>query len=191
MKNPWQKLSEEVVYDSPWIKVHHEEVLTPGKTNGIYGWVEFKHIAVGCIPIDEEGNTILVGQYRYPNKEYSWEIPEGGAKKSEAPLEGMKRELQEETGLYAAEYILIQELRLSNSATDEIAYLYLATGLAEAQGIPDDTEELQLKKVPVHKAIEMVLNGIITDAMSVAALLKLNHLLKTNVAIPNTPFGNE
>ncbi len=191
MENPWRKQSEKITYDSPWIKVHHEEVITPANTQGIYGWVEFKHIAVGCIPIDADGNTVLVGQYRYPNKEYSWEIPEGGAKKSEEPLEGMKRELQEETGIIADQYTLIQELRLSNSATDEIAYLYIATDLSDVATSPDDTEELQLKKVSVHEAIKMVLNGVITDAMSVAALLKLNHLLQTNMVIPNTPFTNE
>lgn len=191
MENPWKKVSEEIVYDSPWIAVHHEQVITPNNTTGIYGWVEFKHIAVGCIPIDAQGYTTLVGQYRYPNKEYSWEIPEGGARKNEEPLTGMKRELQEETGLSADWFSCIQELRLSNSASDEIAYLYLATGLHLGESKPEDTEELTTKHLPVTEAIEMVLNGTIKDAMSVAALLKLNQLIQQKTPIPNTPFNGQ
>jgi hypothetical protein len=64
-KNPWKSLSKEIVYDNNWISVTHEEVVTPTGTNGIYGKVHFKNYAIGVIPIDADGNTWLVGQYRY------------------------------------------------------------------------------------------------------------------------------
>ena len=64
-KNPWQSLSKEIVYDNKWISVSHEEVTTPTGTNGIYGKVHFKNYAIGIIPIDIDGNTYLVGQFRY------------------------------------------------------------------------------------------------------------------------------
>lgn len=176
--NPWQTIDKQIIYDSPWIIVHHHDVITPTGTKGIYGYVEFKHIAVGIIPIDKDGNTWLVGQYRYPNKEFTWEIPEGGAKKTELPVEGAKRELLEECGISAKNWEMICEMRLSNSASDEIAYLFVATDLDFTAATPDETEDLIVKKVTFQKAYEMVMSGEITDSMSIAGILKYAHLLK-------------
>ena len=98
-KNPWQSLSKQMVYENKWIAVSHEEVITPTGTNGIYGKVHFKNYAIGIIPIDTDGNTYLVGQYRYAINEYSWEIPEGGGLLEHDILDAAKRELIEEVGL--------------------------------------------------------------------------------------------
>ena len=180
MKNPWKSKSKQEVYQSPWIQVYHEEVITPNNTDGVYGWIHYKHLAVGVVPIDHEGNTWLVGQYRYPHKEYTWEIPEGGGRMDEDPIQAVSRELLEETGLIANKYTEIQRLQLSNSASDETAILYLATELEQHKPQPDETEKLEVRKVHINEAISMVLDGRITDAMSVAALLKVNHLIQTN-----------
>jgi len=188
MKNPWQSLTHEEVYDSPWITVHHEQVITPGGTNGVYGWVHYKHIALGVIPIDQEGYTWLVGQYRYPGKYYSWEIPEGGGKMTEKPLDAIARELKEETGLTANQYEHLITMHLSNSVSDEVAHIYLATDLTIGESMPEDTEELVLKRLPIQEAIAMVHRGEITDAMSVGGLLKVEHYISSNHFISNTPF---
>ncbi len=180
MKNPWKSKSKQTVYNSPWIQVFHEDVITPNDTDGIYGWVHYKHLAVGVVPIDHEGNTWLVGQFRYPHKEYTWEIPEGGGRMDEDPVEAISRELLEETGLKAKHYREIQRLQLSNSASDETAILYVATNLEQFESQPDETELLEIKKLPVTEAIQMVINGEITDAMSVAALLKVHILLQAD-----------
>ncbi len=70
--------SRREVYDNRWIRVTHHEVLTPAGEAGIYGTIHYKNLAVGIVPVDEEGHTYLVGQHRFPFDEYSWEIPEGG-----------------------------------------------------------------------------------------------------------------
>ena len=170
-KNPWQTLSSAVSYENPWLSIRHEEVLTPAGTPGIYGVVHFKNKAVGVIPLDEAGNTWLVGQHRYPLDEYSWEIPEGGCPLGTDPLESAKRELKEETGLEASRWTKIARIHTSNSATDEEGFLYIAEGLTEGDHEPEDTEDLRLWKLPLAEAVGMVMNSRITDALSVSGLL--------------------
>lgn len=177
---PWTKLSSKTVYDNPWIKVSHEEVLNPNGGEGIYGKIHFKNRAIGIIPIDAEGYTWLVGQHRYPLNTYTWEIPEGGGPFESTPLEAAQRELLEETGLVADEWNLIQEMQLSNSVSDEVGFIYTAEGLTQKAPCPEETEQLTLKRIPIEEAINMVLNGEITDSLSVAGLLKLHVMRSKN-----------
>lgn len=170
MENPWKKLSQRTVYDNPWIKVQQDEVIMPNGQPGIYGVVHFKNRAIGVLPIDADGSIHLVGQFRYTLGCYSWEIPEGGCPEDEAPLEGAKRELLEETGLQAAEWRLLGKAHLSNSVTDEEAIWYLATDLTCGDAQPEATEKLSHKRVPFEKALEMIENGEITDALSILAI---------------------
>ncbi|MEZ4749476.1 MAG: NUDIX hydrolase [Bdellovibrionota bacterium] len=176
-RNPWKTLSTKTHYDNPWIRVDEHQVLNAADKPAIYGTVHFKNLALGIVPIDNEGNTYLVGQFRYPLDQYSWEIPEGGGALEIEPLVSAKRELKEETGITATEWKVIQELHLSNSATDERAIIYLATGLRFGDSAPEEDEALTVKKLPLKKAYEMVLNGEITDAISVVALLRAQSLM--------------
>ena len=172
--NPWKTLSSRQVYDNAWIQLTEHEVLNPAGGKGIYGKVHFKNKAVGIIPVDREGNTWLVGQYRYTLNAYSWEIPEGGCPLDIEPLEAARRELKEETGLTANRWQLIMRLHTSNSVTDEEGFIFLAEELSEGTSSPEETEaDLVVKKISLQEAITMVLNGEITDSMSVAGLLKL------------------
>ncbi|MCB9255362.1 MAG: NUDIX hydrolase [Bdellovibrionaceae bacterium] len=175
--NPWKTLSTKTQYENPWIRVEEHQVINAANKPGIYGTVHFKNLALGIVPVDNEGNTYLVGQYRYPLKQYSWEIPEGGGALEIEPLVSAQRELKEETGITAMEWRLIQEMHLSNSATDERALIYLATGLHFGDSAPEEDEALTVKKLPLKKATEMVLNGEITDAISVVALLRASALM--------------
>jgi len=175
--NPWKIVSEEKVYDNNWISVVHHEVLNPSGLPGIYGKVHFKNQAVGVVPVDDEGNTWLVGQYRFPINAYSWEIPEGGSPDGTDPLASAKRELLEETGLVAKEWALLLTMHLSNSVSDELAYLYIAKDLEQHNPEPEETEQLELRKLPLAEAFRMVDEGLITDSMSVVALLKVKSLL--------------
>jgi len=176
-KNPWKTTSSKVVYSNSWIDVIHNEIINPSGNEGIYGKVHFKNLAVGVIPLDEYYNTWIIGQFRYTLNDYSWEIPEGGSPKDSTPLESAKRELQEEAGITADEWIKIMELHTSNSVTDEIAYLYVARSLNIGQAEPEETEDLKLQKIPFNDLFEMVMSGQITDAMSVSAILKTKILI--------------
>jgi 8-oxo-dGTP pyrophosphatase MutT (NUDIX family) len=177
LHNPWQVLSEKKVYENPWIKLTEFDVINPSGGKGIYGKVHFKAIAVGAFPLDENLNTWLVGQYRFPLDQYSWEIPEGGGAFGIDPVESAKRELIEETGLVATEWTKIVDMHLSNSVSDEYAVIYLARNLSQHTASPEETEQLQVKKLPFSAAYQMVERGEITDAMSVAAILKVKLML--------------
>lgn len=171
-KNTWKKLSTQVVYENPWIEVEHHEVLNPSGGNGIYGQVNFKNIAIGIIPVDNELNTWLVGQFRFPIEEYSWEIPEGGCPLGEDILEAAKRELKEETGFSAEKYTMIAKIHTSNSVCREVGYIFLAENLTQGDSEPEETEDLQIKKVSLKEAFDLVMNNQITDSLSVAGIMK-------------------
>jgi len=173
-ENPWKTLSTQPVYNNDWIKVEEHQVINPGGTAGIYGKVSFKNQAVGIIPVDEDGNTWLVGQYRYTLNEWSWEIPMGGSPKKEDTQKTALRELEEETGLVAGKLTEVLRLHPSNSITDEKGFVYLATDLRKGKQQLEDTEkDIQVKKLTLDEAVGMAQNGEITDAISVAGLLHL------------------
>jgi 8-oxo-dGTP pyrophosphatase MutT (NUDIX family) len=175
--NPWQTLSSEVKYHNPWISVREDQVVNPGGGHGIYGVVSMKNKAIGIIPLDADGNTWLVGQYRYALNEYSWEIPMGGGPVERDTLESAKRELKEETGLLAARWTRIARLHTSNSVTDEEGFVFLAEDLTQSDVEPEETEDLRLWKLPLAEAVRMCMTDRITDAISVAGLLKAERVL--------------
>lgn len=170
--NPWEFKSSKDIYENPWIKVVEDQVIRPNKSEGIYGKIHFKNKAIGIIPLDDELNTWLVGQYRYTLNEYSWEIPTGGVPLDENTLDGAKRELKEETGLMAKKWTNLLKIHTSNSVTDEYGYLFLAEDLSQGEMDWDETEELQIKKLPLKKAMNMVMDNRITDSLSIAGILK-------------------
>lgn len=176
-ENPWKTQSVKTVYENPWIKLEEHQVITPAGKEGIYGKVHFKNRAMAIVPIDQDGNTWLVGQFRYTLDEYSWEIPMGGGPIDQDLLESAKRELKEETGLSASKWTELMKIHTSNSVTDEWGLIYLAEDLSEGETEFEDTEVLQIKKLPFQEALDMVMKGEITDSISVAGLLKAARIL--------------
>lgn len=172
--NPWKTLQSKKIYDNAWISLQEDQIINPAGKPGIYGKVCFKTQAVGIIPVDDENNTWLVGQFRYTLNEWSWEIPMGGSPLGEDCRQTALRELEEETGLIAQNIQQILRLHTSNSITDEQGYVFLARNLKQGQQQLEDTEQgLQVKKLPLTDAITMAKDGRITDAISVAGLLLL------------------
>lgn len=171
--SPWTTQTTKVAYENPWLRVEHREVITPGGGDGIYGLVHFKNQAIGIVPVDDEGYTYLVGQWRYPLNAYHWEIPEGGCPVGEDTLATARRELKEETGLVASRWEKLLDFHLSNSVTDEYGVAYYATGLTQEEAEPEETEELLIKRIPLEEAIRMVMDGEITDALSILALQRV------------------
>jgi 8-oxo-dGTP pyrophosphatase MutT (NUDIX family) len=177
MENPWKTKSKAVIYQNPWIKLEEHQVVIPSGKDGIYGKVIFKNKALAIIPVDEELNTWLVGQFRYTLNEYSWEIPMGGGPLEMDILDSAKRELREETGLSAKKWTQIMRIHTSNSVTDEEGFIFLAEELTEGETEFEETEQLQIIKLPLKEAIQKVMNGEITDAISIAGLLKVARIL--------------
>lgn len=180
MDNPWKTKSSELKYENPWISVTEHQVLNAAGNDGIYGTVHFKNIAIGIIPLDENNNTWLVGQYRYPLNQYSWEICEGGGKMGVDTLDSAKRELMEELGIKATEWIKLLDMHLSNSVSDEVGIIYIARNLSYFNPEPEEDEVLSIKKISFNEAYEMVMKGEITDSLSVAGILKTKILLDSN-----------
>lgn len=171
--SPWTIVASREVYSNAWITVVEHDVIRPDGQPGIYGIVG-SSLAVGVVPVTDEGNIVLVGQWRVPFDAWSWEIPEGAADPGEDGLTAIKRELQEETGYVARDWARLgPTVQLSNSHTSEEADVYVARGLTQVGASPDGDEVLEVIEVPVETALDMVDRGEIADSITVIALLRL------------------
>jgi 8-oxo-dGTP pyrophosphatase MutT (NUDIX family) len=169
----WKRLDRKLIYDNPWITLFEDQVINPGGGQNMYGLVHFKGKAIAIVPLDDEGNTWIVGQDRYTLGEYSWEVPMGASDEGEDPLDTAHRELREETGLTAAKMTRIMRMHTSNSVTDEEGFVFVAEGLTEGDTAFDEMEVLEVRKLPLTDVVEMIRNQEMTDAISVAAILRV------------------
>lgn len=177
-KSPWQTVSSRYPYENAWMRIREDQVVRPDGAPGIYGVVETMR-AAGVVALTRDHEVVLVGQYRYPTKVYSWEIVEGGTRPHEHPIDAVRRELREEAGLAAKHFMLLgPEMHLSNALTDERAFLYLAWELSETAADPEGTEVLDVQRVPLRAALGMVRRGEIVDAMSIVAIERAARLLE-------------
>jgi 8-oxo-dGTP pyrophosphatase MutT (NUDIX family) len=172
----WQSQTKALEFESPWISVERHQVLAPTGNVAQYGLVRFANRAVGVLPLHADGTVTLIGQMRFSFDAYSWEMPEGGVPWHENAALGARRELMEETGLLAENLVEILNFDLSNSVTDEVAICFLATGLTNGPSCPDDTERLEVKRIPFKQVMASVINGEIRDSLTVATVLKVHYM---------------
>lgn len=172
-RDPWTRFEQRTEFENNWFSVQTQDCLTPGGTPATYGWVQFKNRAVGIIPLHDDGTITLVGQYRYPLKRYSWELPEGGCPQGREMITAAQMELSEETGLRADTLTPFLEFHTSNSITDEWGQVFLARGLSQGKAHPEDSEALRLRRVSLQTLLDEIETGKITDAITIMAAHKL------------------
>lgn len=173
----WTPVAQKIVYDNPWIKVTEYQVLDPSGASGIYGLVHFKRRTVAVIAINEDAEVYLVGQTRFPIGRFEYEIPAGGLDQEETLEQAARREFEEETGITARHLKPLQVIHPSNGITDEESTIFLAWGLESGTLAQESTEDIEIRLVPLTEAFELVANGELSDAPSVAGLLRLQVML--------------
>jgi ADP-ribose diphosphatase len=176
---PWERRRRRVVYENAWIEVYDDEVVQPDGEPSVYGVVHPKFLAVGIVALDAEGAVVLVGQHRYTLDLFTWGIPGGGVPSDEDPLDGAKRELAEETGVTATDWLELARFTLSNSITDGRGMVFLATGLSDGVPQRDGAEaDMETRRLPFDEALELVDSGEIHDVFSQVGLLAANRHLR-------------
>ena len=168
---PWEVCSKSVAFDNPWLTIFDHKVIHPDGSDGEYGVVHFKNAAIGILPFDKNGDIYLVGQHRFPHDKYSWELPEGGGAHDIDLVESAKRELEEETGQKAEFFAPLVAFDISNSVTDERAVCFYAWDLSAGNAAPDASEALALRAVKFPELLAMVMNGEISDSLTMMMTL--------------------
>jgi len=172
-KGKWKTVSSTFIYGNKWFTVREDQIVRPDGQAGTYSVVSAARLATGILPLWPDGSLTLVGQYRYPLSEYSWEIPEGGGPLDADPLEIGRQELREETGIEAAGWEYLGRMHTSNCFVDEVCHLFLATDLTQSIAHPDPEEFIRTQRVSFDEAIRMAYDGRITDAISIGGIFRL------------------
>ena len=176
------KLSEKTltsknIYDGRVIKYYLDTVELP---DGNTAERETVHHPGGvCVAALDDGNNLFfVRQFRYPYKEITLELPAGKLEKGGTPLENGKRELKEETGCEGYSFISLGQLYPSTGYTNEIIHLYACRIKSVGEQRPDFDEFLDVEKIHIDKALELILNNQLPDAKTQVAVLKLAEFLR-------------
>ncbi len=178
MHNPWKTLGHRWIYTNPWLRVREDSVVRPDGTIGIYSVVVMRP-SVGVVALDSSRNVALVEQWRYTLERLSLEIPTGGSEEFDKNLEqAARRELFEETGLSGGSWSSLGKIDNSSGITNEVAHLFLASEVIQNAYEPQLNEPVSLVWAPLKQAVGWAVDGSISESVSVAALLRADHLLR-------------
>ncbi|MCW5737416.1 MAG: NUDIX hydrolase [Enhydrobacter sp.] len=172
--NPWIALRKETRFECPYFSVRVDSVSLGGGPERAYNSIRMKTYGVLTVPIDEEGCTTLIGQYRYVLDRYTWEVPGGGARSGLSDIDSAKAELSEETGLRADHWLQLFNASTSPGIADEFSPGFVAWGLHHGDPHPDPQERLSRRRVPFGAAIDMALAGEIASMSGIALLLSIH-----------------
>jgi ADP-ribose pyrophosphatase len=177
----WQTLRTRVAYENPFMIVHEDQAINPAGKEVIYGYIDSKSDSVYVVPIDHEGNTYIVNQYRYTIKQDTWECVAGRVD-NDGVHAAAKRELLEETGLAAQELILIGTVQVANGMTTFKSHFFIAKNLQKITEKLDEHDGiLGAKKLPLKNVVDMILKGDIQCSQSIAAFLMAHTYLQRKV----------
>ena len=161
------------VYKNPWIRVHEDHILRPNGKEGLYGIVEYSG-GVTTVALNDKNEIYLVKEYHYAVDEDGITLPGGGIDTGEVPLAAAKRELLEESGVVAKEWVELGSAQPSPMIMNNTEHLFLAVGAEVKAG---HEEEFTLLTVPFGEAVQMVMDSKIKHAASCIAILKAKEFL--------------
>jgi ADP-ribose pyrophosphatase len=167
----WKTLGRSYLYRNPWCAFRVDEVVLPGGTQIEYGVLESKGFAA-VVPVTDDGNVVLVRQWRQPLETFTLELPSGGVDEGEDPEEAAGRELLEETGYQATDLEHLLSAHTSTGRTNEVCHLFRCWAIRDPEGPrPEPTEFIRVVELPLEEALGKVSSGGITDAATVLGLL--------------------
>jgi len=136
--------------------------------------------STGIVPVDEDGRVVMIRQYRHPVGEYLLEIPAGTTDQGENPLACARRELEEETGLVAGEFIEIANVHILPSYSDECIHVYLARNFTRTRQNLDSDEIIEIERYTMDDLMQMIDDGEITDALTILSIQHARRYLRQN-----------
>ena len=170
-----QMISSERVFDGRIVRVRTDAVLLANGRNATREVVEHRPSVV-VVPIDADGNAVLVRQYRYPAEQVLLEAPAGVVEESETPDDCAIRELQEEIGFSSRDLRALGGFWMSPGYCTEFMYAYLAKDLVSSRLEADADESIEVARVPISRVSRLIRLGEIQDAKTIAALLMAVYL---------------
>jgi len=173
-----QKISSKEIYDGVLLHIFSDEVRLPNGETSVREWIKHPG-AAAVVPLFENGDLMMIKQFRYPPQKVFYEIPAGKIDKGEAKDTTAKRELKEETGLIFDELISLGDYHPSIGYSDEVIYLYIARDIQQIESRADEDEFIITEKMPFEKALQMAYSGEITDGKTIAALVRAKYWLET------------
>lgn len=169
-------VKKNMIYDGKILKLYRDDALSENDTPCIREYV--RHSGGVCVLALVGEDAVFVEQYRYAIGRVFLELPAGKLEPGENPYDAGLRELEEETGFKASELISLGTIIPTVGYSDEVIHLYLARGLKNSVTRFDEDELISLKRINFRRAVEMALSGEITDAKSVALLLRANAMIE-------------
>lgn len=178
--SPFTVTASRVVWSCPWYAVRQDDLVLPDGTAGVYNVVT-KGAAVWIVPVTAAGEVVLIRNYRHTLGTWCWEIPAGGIKADQTPLQAAQAELHEEIGGRSADWHFLLKAATMNGLGDEVGHFFLATDVTLGEAHPEPTEVMTIHRVPLATALDMARTGAFNDAHSVLALLMAAPLLAANL----------